>query len=225
MVFEHPPGFDLAQHAGCLHTDTYLPAKCHKNFKMKRNPRKLQWTKAYRKAAGKEMTVDSTLQYANTNPITGHVQRWWPSVSRPNTDKSYQSYRFAARRNVPVRYNRELWQKTMQAMSRISEIRSKRERVFYRKRMAGKRARELANDRKLVQTHSHLLPRMRGSEKRRLAIEQGLAQQEINRLEEENVLPAKTNKAFGKEKIRQKVRIDGGVEEEATDNGMDIDSE
>ncbi|KAK8088026.1 ribosomal protein L24e [Apiospora hydei] len=166
----------------------------NKSFKMKRNPRKLQWTKAYRKAAGKEMTVDSTLQ-------------------------------FAARRNVPVRYNRDLWNKTMQAMARISEIRAKRERVFYKKRMAGKRERELARDRKLVQTHSHLLPRMRGSEKRRLAIEQGLAQEEINRLEEENVLPVKTNKPFGKEKIRQKVRIDGGVEEEAPDNDMDIDSE
>lgn len=91
--------------------------------------------------------------------------------------------------------------------------------------MAGKRAIELANDRKLVATHSHLLPRMRGSEKRRLAIEQGLAQDEINRLDEENVLPVKTNKPFGKEKIRQKVRIDGGIDEEAPDNEMDVDSE
>ena len=110
-------------------------------------------------------------------------------------------------------------------MSRISEIRSKRERVFYKKRMAGKRAIELANDRKLVQTHSHLLPRMRGSEKRRLAIEQGLEQDEINRLEEENVLPVKANKPFGKEKIRQKLRIDGGIDEETPDNEMDVDSE
>ncbi|KAK6841389.1 hypothetical protein PG987_002249 [Apiospora arundinis] len=172
----------------------FCRSKCHKNFKMKRNPRKLQWIKAYRKAAGKEMTVDSTLQ-------------------------------FAARRNVPTRYSRPLWEKTMQAMKRISEIRAKRERVFYKKRMAGKRAIELANDRKLVATHSHLLPRMRGSEKRRLAIEQGLAQDEINRLDEENVLPVKTNKPFGKEKIRQKVRIDGGIDEEAPDNEMDVDSE
>src|SRR5271170_4400774 len=46
-------------------------------FKMKRNPRKLKWTKAFRKSAGKEMVVDSTLT-------------------------------FAARRNVPIRYNRDL---------------------------------------------------------------------------------------------------------------------
>lgn len=109
-------------------------------------------------------------------------------------------------------------------MERIQEIRSKRERVFYRRRMAGKRARELADARKLVQTHSHLLPRLRGSEKRRLALEQGLDQEEINRLEEQQVLPTKTNKLFGKEKIRQKVRVDGGVEF-APDADMEVDSE
>ena len=73
---------------------------------MKRNPRKLAWTKSFRRAHGKEMTVDSTLA-------------------------------FAQRRNIPVRYNRDLVQTTLKAMSRITEIRSRRERAFYKARMRG----------------------------------------------------------------------------------------
>lgn len=148
---------------------------------MKRNPRKLKWTKAYRRNAGKEMTVDSTLQ-------------------------------FAMRRNEPIRYDRDLVNKTMAAMKRISEIRARRERVFYKKRMSGKREKELAVARKLVAENEHLLPRLRGSEKKRLA--ELAAQGEDVALEEELLATRKNKiKAFGGEARRLKVRVDGGVEE------------
>ncbi|KAF6813694.1 ribosomal protein L24e [Colletotrichum musicola] len=164
----------------------FCRSKCHKNFKMKRNPRKLKWTKAYRASAHKEMTVDSTLQ-------------------------------FGARRNVPVRYDRDLVAKTLKAMERVSEIRSRRERVFYKKRMQGKREREIAAARKLVAENEHLLPRLRGSEKKRLAAE-GATEDEIAALEAEGRLAArsanKAGKVFGKEKVRQRVTVDGDVVEE-----------
>ncbi|KAK9389445.1 ribosomal protein L24e-domain-containing protein [Lipomyces mesembrius] len=104
----------------------FCRSKCHKNFKMKRNPRKVRWTKAFRKAAGKEMVVDSTLT-------------------------------FAARRNVPVRYNRELVAVTLKAMERVAEIRAKRERAFYKNRMRGNRAKQREEDRKLVAENEELL--------------------------------------------------------------------
>jgi large subunit ribosomal protein L24e len=97
-------------------------------IRLERNPRKLSWTKSFRRAHGKELelAVDSTL--------------------------------IAARRNVPIRYNRDLVASTVKAMGRISEIRTKRERAFYKQRMAGNRARALAEDRKLVDENQHLLP-------------------------------------------------------------------
>lgn len=176
---------------------------------MKRNPRKLKWTKAFRKAAGKEMVVDSTLQ-------------------------------FAARRHVPVRYDRELYQQTLAAMSRIAEIRQRRERAFYRRRVRGKRAQELSEARRLVARNEHLLPRLKGSEKRALR-ENGVAEAEIERMEgelkgnrdmveparaagEEVVRKGKIAKKLAK-KARIMVTADGGeVVEERDAGGVDDDA-
>ncbi|KAF3770008.1 hypothetical protein M406DRAFT_325483 [Cryphonectria parasitica EP155] len=163
----------------------FCRSKCHKNFKMKRNPRKLKWTKAFRKAAGKEMTVDSTLV-------------------------------FGARRNVPVKYDRDLVNKTLKAMERISEIRQRRERVFYKQRMAGRRAQELREARKLVAEHEHLLPVMRASERKRLEAEQGAAA-----VEEAEVGKKRKNvaKVFGGEVRRRRITTDGDVVEEVEQVG------
>lgn len=93
---------------------------------MKRNPRKLKWTKAFRKAAGKEMTVDSTLQ-------------------------------FEKRRHVPVVYDRDLVQATVAGMKRIAEIKARRERAFFKARMAAAKEGQLTNDSLEVTRSGHLL--------------------------------------------------------------------
>ena len=65
---------------------------------------------------------------------------------------------FQQRRNIPVRYNRELVAKTLLAMERVEEVRKRRERAFYRNRMKGNKEKELEADRKLVEENQHLLP-------------------------------------------------------------------
>lgn len=158
---------------------------------MKRNPRKLKWTKAFRKASGKEMVVDSTLL-------------------------------FAARRNVPVRYNRELAAKTLAAMDQIAEIRTRRERHFYKRRMAGNRKREILAARKLVAEHSHLLlprpqrplhPKLRAAAaaKKLAALKEAGVDVEIEDLEVETTDGVKS-KTAARRVVRQRITADGRVE-------------
>ncbi|KTW31471.1 hypothetical protein T552_00113 [Pneumocystis carinii B80] len=105
----------------------FCRSKCHKNFKMRRNPRKVAWTKAFRKARGKEMTIDTTLT-------------------------------FATRRNIPIRYNRDIVAITLKAINRVSEIRSRRERVFYKHRMAGNKTKLLEDAKKLIKMNPQQFP-------------------------------------------------------------------
>ncbi|KAF3918791.1 hypothetical protein AA313_de0209990 [Arthrobotrys entomopaga] len=122
---------------------------------MKRNPRKLKWTKAFRKSANKEMVVDSTLS-------------------------------FAARRNVPTRYSRDLVATTLKTMQRVSEIQARREKAFYKQRMAGNTAARRAADRKLVEENQHMLPEVRAR----------LSQSEVNTSELEGTDAMSTETAY-----------------------------
>ena len=47
-----------------------------------------------------------------------------------------KSLEFELRRNTPVRYNRNLWIKTVQAMKRIQELRQVRKERFQKRRIA-----------------------------------------------------------------------------------------
>lgn len=150
----------------------FCRSKCHKAFKQRRNPRKLKWTKAFRKAAGKELVVDSTLT-------------------------------FAARRNVPVRYNRDLVATTLTAMSRVEEIRQRRERAFYKNRMRGNAERQLAADKKLVSENAVLL-RMRDVELRRKA-ERLAAKGAAMEVDEEDQAEEEVDMEDSEEEEKQKV--------------------
>merc|ERR1711868_88457 len=50
------------------------------------------------------------------------------------------SFEFEKRRNVPVKYDRELWQNSINAMQRVEEIKNKRQahHIFQRMKMAKK---------------------------------------------------------------------------------------
>lgn len=82
----------------------FCRSKCHKNFKMKRNPRNTAWTKAARQARGKELIKDSVLE-------------------------------FEKKRNVPEKYNRELFGTVLRAMKKIDDVKDKRQKQFFENRM------------------------------------------------------------------------------------------
>ncbi|XP_046819601.1 probable ribosome biogenesis protein RLP24 [Vespa velutina] len=104
----------------------FCRSKCHAAFKKKKNPRKVKWTKAYRKTVGKELAIDP-------------------------------SFEFEKRRNVPVKYNRELWTKTVEAIKKVENIRQRRQNLHILQRLRKGRTLEQERDIKEVQRDLSLI--------------------------------------------------------------------
>lgn len=104
----------------------FCRSKCHNAFKKKKNPRKVRWTKAFRKSAGKELAVDP-------------------------------SFEFEKRRNAPVKYDRELWTKTVDAIKKIEKIRQKRSAQHVIQRLKKAKVLEKEKDIKDVQRNLGLI--------------------------------------------------------------------
>lgn len=98
--------------------------------RMKRNPRKVRWTKAFRKAAGKEMVIVRICLF-----FSFILQCIYPYRLQDSTID------FEKRRNVPVRYDRELMQTTIHAMKRVAEVKKRREHAFWKNRYSIKLSR------------------------------------------------------------------------------------
>lgn len=104
----------------------FCRSKCHKHFKAKHNPRKMKWTKAYRKLTGREMVLDTTFE-------------------------------FEKRRNTPIRYDRELYVKTIRAMDKLDKIRTARKERYFLKRREQQRIRLQALAEKQLQKNIDFL--------------------------------------------------------------------
>lgn len=101
----------------------FCRSKCHAAFKKKKNPRKVKWTKAYRKTVGKELAVDP-------------------------------SFEFEKRRNIPIKYNRELWYNAINAMKKVENIKQRRQNLHIMQRL--RKGRELEKERDIKEVQRDL---------------------------------------------------------------------
>ncbi|XP_069696322.1 probable ribosome biogenesis protein RLP24 [Periplaneta americana] len=124
----------------------FCRSKCHRAFKKKKNPRKVKWTKAFRKTAGKELAIDP-------------------------------SFEFEKRRNIPVKYDREMWAKSVEAMKRVEEIRQRRQSQYMMQRLRKGRELELQRDIKEVQRDLALIRSPAAGLKQRKAMEESIVEE------------------------------------------------
>ncbi|KAG0727409.1 putative ribosome biogenesis protein RLP24 [Chionoecetes opilio] len=169
--------------------------RCHKGFKRRRNPRNVRWTKSFRKAAGKELTVDP-------------------------------SFEFEKRRNVPVKYNRELWHKTVSAMKRVAAIKTKREGKFVMDRLLKSQEHQRVHDIVEVRKGMSLIRSPAAGLKRKKLMDE--EEMELEEEVNERVAAGTSGKKVvaKKQKIMEEVTMSDDemkIEEDTDDDGGDED--
>ncbi|CAI5499852.1 unnamed protein product [Closterium sp. Naga37s-1] len=135
----------------------FCRSKCHRNFKLKRNPRKVRWTKAYRRLHGKDLAADTTFEMERRR-------------NRPERyDRNVVATTVAAMKRIDelrVKRQAKFWEKrgkgrwvatTVAAMKRIDELRVKRQAKFWKKRMKVKTKEERRQARQELETGIHLV--------------------------------------------------------------------
>jgi len=90
----------------------FCRSKCHKNFKMKKNPRKTRWTKAYRKTVGKELALDTTFEFEKKRNVP-------EKYNREMVDKTIK----AMKRVEDIKQKREqaFWDKRMETKKKVEK--------------------------------------------------------------------------------------------------------
>jgi large subunit ribosomal protein L24e len=93
----------------------------------------------------------------------------WTKVYRKLAGKELTidpCFEFEKRRNVPTKYDRELWTKTIDAIKKINEIKERREKHFVMERLRKGTQREIHNDVRDVQKNISLIRAPEGIRKK-----------------------------------------------------------
>lgn len=109
----------------------------------------------------------------------------WTKAYRKTVGKELAvdpSFEFEKRRNVPIKYNRELWNKTVEAMKKVENIRQRRQNLHIMQRLRKGRELEQERDIKEVQRDLSLIRSPAAGLKERKKLEE--AEENEERMEE-----------------------------------------
>merc|ERR1711915_85400 len=140
------------------------------------------------------------------------------------------SFEFEKRRHIPVKYNRELWAKTIEAMKKITEIRERREHKFVMDLLVKDFENQRATNRNLVRDHLNLVRSPAAGLRRGNVVinEEDLEEDVMQRIIAEVSKKTKSKKKSEEEKSlseEEKIEEDDGDDDSDKDDDSDDESD